>query len=274
MSSILEALKKLEAEKAARLAGEEEATAEFVPERAAETLAPPPPPPGAQRHVPASTLLIGGILFALVLVVVSALVSLAIVRHSVKPAVVASAPPVPAQPAPQPQASKPEPAKPQSAPKPVEPPKPAPKPEKKVVLDPNPPDQQLPPLNVNIPEEKAPSVPVAPAGGAAEKNTAKEAAALKLPEIPAAKAPLEAIDIKKLPILKSSDRARYGLENMRLNVLREASESRPHGLAIINLNKVYIGEVIPGTRARLIDVKSYGIGIEMADTGERFYVQH
>ena len=82
------------------------------------------------------------------------------------------------------------------------------------------------------------------------------------------------MNLRELPILRSSDRARLGLENLKLNVLREASENRPHGLAIINLNKVYIGEIIPGTRARLIEVKSHGIGIEIVDTGERFYVQH
>lgn len=82
------------------------------------------------------------------------------------------------------------------------------------------------------------------------------------------------VNLRELPILRSSDRARFGLENLKLNVLRETSENRPHGLAIINLNKVYIGEIIPGTRARLIEVKAHGIGIEIVDTGERFYVQH
>ena len=82
------------------------------------------------------------------------------------------------------------------------------------------------------------------------------------------------IDIRSLPLLRGSERARFGLEQLRLNVLRAASEDRPNGLAIINLNKVYVGEVIPDTRARLIAVESHGIGIEMIDTGERYYVQH
>ncbi len=82
------------------------------------------------------------------------------------------------------------------------------------------------------------------------------------------------VDIRTLPLLRGSERAQYGLQNLRLNVLREASEDRPNGLAIINLNKVYVGEIIPGTRARLIAVESHGIGIEMIDSRERYYVQH
>ena len=84
--------------------------------------------------------------------------------------------------------------------------------------------------------------------------------------------PEEPIDISKLPVLKTSDRIRLGLENMQLNVLREPGPKNPHGLAIINLTKVYVGEMIPGTPVRLIDVKTHGIAIEVVGTGERYYV--
>jgi hypothetical protein len=82
------------------------------------------------------------------------------------------------------------------------------------------------------------------------------------------------VDIASLPRLSSSDRTRLGLDELKLNVLREATETRPEALAIINLNKVYIGEEIPGTDARLIGVARHGIGIEMRRTGDRYYVQH
>ncbi len=84
--------------------------------------------------------------------------------------------------------------------------------------------------------------------------------------------PEEPIDITKLPVLKTSDRIRLGLENMQLNVLREPGPKNPHGLAIINLTKVYVGEMIPGTPVKLIDVKAQGIAIEVVGTGERYYV--
>lgn len=82
----------------------------------------------------------------------------------------------------------------------------------------------------------------------------------------------ESIDISKLPVLRTSDRIRLGLENMQLNVLREPSAKNPHGLAIINLTKVYVGEMIPGTPVRLLDVRTHGIAIEVVGTGERYYV--
>lgn len=79
-------------------------------------------------------------------------------------------------------------------------------------------------------------------------------------------------DLKSLPVLRTSDRMTYGLENMRVNFLREATPSRPAAMAVINLNKIHIGEIVPGTRARLIAVEREGIGIEIADTGKRFFL--
>ena len=56
--------------------------------------------------------------------------------------------------------------------------------------------------------------------------------------------------------------------------LREASPSQPEGLAIINLKKVYVGEMIPGTNARLLAVHARMIAIEIEGTGERFKVMN
>ena len=80
------------------------------------------------------------------------------------------------------------------------------------------------------------------------------------------------VDVDALPRLSANDRGRLGLDNLRLNVLREADSEQPEGMAIINLKKVYIGEMIPGTRARLIGVQSTGIGIEMEDSRERYRI--
>ncbi len=82
----------------------------------------------------------------------------------------------------------------------------------------------------------------------------------------------ETVDMTRLPVLRTSDRARLGLEDMKLNVLREAGPKNPHGLAIINLVKVYVGEMIPGSSVRLLDVETHGIAIEVVGTGERYYV--
>ena len=58
-------------------------------------------------------------------------------------------------------------------------------------------------------------------------------------------------------------------------MLRGVSETRPYGQAILNLDKVLIGEDIPKSRARLIAIdEKVGIAIEIIDTGERFFVQN
>lgn len=82
----------------------------------------------------------------------------------------------------------------------------------------------------------------------------------------------EPVNIQTLPVMKTSDKIRLGLDRLQLNVLREASAKNPYALAIINLNKVYVGEIIPGTSVRLIDVKTHGIAVEVLGTGERYYL--
>ena len=72
--------------------------------------------------------------------------------------------------------------------------------------------------------------------------------------------------------LGERERSRHGLTELRLNVLRVATPTQPEPSAIINLKKVYVGEVIPDTRARLIGVQSRSIAIEIEGTGERYRV--
>ena len=81
------------------------------------------------------------------------------------------------------------------------------------------------------------------------------------------------VDPASLPELRGSDRVRLGLENLRINVIREADAHRPDAVAIINLNRVFIGERIPATNAKLVGIARQGIAIEMVDSGERFFVR-
>jgi hypothetical protein len=91
--------------------------------------------------------------------------------------------------------------------------------------------------------------------------------AVPTPSAPAARKSSGQVHVDGLPRLSSQDRARLGLDGVRLNVLRPADKDQPDALAIINLKKVYVGETIPGTRARLIGVVSSGIGIEIESDG-------
>ena len=73
-------------------------------------------------------------------------------------------------------------------------------------------------------------------------------------------------------MLSRSDRAQYRLEGMTINMLNEASPTRPLGNALINLEKIFIGETLPGSNATLIEVKSHGIAIEIMSTRQRYYL--
>lgn len=86
------------------------------------------------------------------------------------------------------------------------------------------------------------------------------------------KAP-ENVDVDSLPMLGPGEFSRYGLDGLALNMLRAPSADRPTGMAIINLNKVYPGELIPGSRVRLIGVSRNGIGVEIESSGEQYFIE-
>ncbi|NIA16351.1 MAG: hypothetical protein GWP08_20010 [Nitrospiraceae bacterium] len=74
-----------------------------------------------------------------------------------------------------------------------------------------------------------------------------------------------------LPMLRRSEQVRYGLEDLQINMPRPATKRRPLASAIINLQPVFVGETIPGTRAVLVGVDMRGIAIEVE--GRHFYVR-
>ena len=76
-----------------------------------------------------------------------------------------------------------------------------------------------------------------------------------------------------LPALRASDKAKYGLDGIHVNMVRPASKARPYASAIINLEPVQVGEKIPGSEAILIGVESRAIGIEIEGTGERYHIR-
>lgn len=73
-----------------------------------------------------------------------------------------------------------------------------------------------------------------------------------------------------LPILTPSDQERLGLPRLKVNFVSQASSQRPQPYALINYKKVYAGETIPSTNARLIAVSVQGVGIEIG--GQKFFV--
>ncbi len=344
MSSILEALKKLEADKAAKNAAEGGVRV-FEPQSAKMELladSPDDTPRDGRRF---SALWIGvGVLVVLLFTVVSSVVSILVIRSMTAVPAVAVTPKIenPAAPAPEPKmetASVPkapekavtpavEPVPPPApvveapAPAPAKPEKetaPTPKPEavpKETVEEKTPDPVVLPPLPEKVPAvtkpvEKKEEREAAPKPKAPKKTenlepatepdapieTAKAPEATdppatsrrENPRFPISKAPSigtpmanpakatpdanAPVNLDTLPVLRGGDLGRYGLENMHINVLREAGPDRPYAVAIINLASVYVGDMVPGTQAKLIGVRRNGIGIQDTGTGERFFIE-
>jgi len=150
----------------------------------------------------------------------------------------------------------PEPQAPPPAPK-----TPEPEPVRAAAAPPAPPEPQAAPESIPLPTV----FPAAPA--------AVPAPVLETVQPPKTRGgALSEAEMNALPRLGERERSRHGLTELRLNVLRVATPTQPEPSAIINLKKVYVGELIPDTRARLIGVQSRSIAIEIEGTGERYRV--
>ena len=83
-------------------------------------------------------------------------------------------------------------------------------------------------------------------------------------------------DVHKLPILTSAIREQYNLGDVKLNMVWPAELSRPYGrpydLALINRMKVQVGDRIPSTTVRLIKVERDGVAIEIIGTRKYFFI--
>ncbi|MFA6243064.1 MAG: hypothetical protein WC655_19155 [Candidatus Hydrogenedentales bacterium] len=80
----------------------------------------------------------------------------------------------------------------------------------------------------------------------------------------------ETINLSALPTLSESERLRLDLPKLNINIVGLPTKRQPHPSALINLNKVYVGENIPNTDARLIAVELRGVGIEVS--GRRYFL--
>lgn len=269
MSSILEALKKLEADKNAQQVIVQEPEPVYTSDQMAQSLLGnyAEDSPSSRRHSPV-VLVLGGALFTVLLIGVSVALAVFVLRE-IRPtedqrAVVPTAPaPLAAASAPstavstaeiENEAATPPPSEAaplkvaagSEVPKPKAKPKPEPAPEREESL-------------VVTPVPVATEVRYEPYTPKPAESVAQESA--PLPE-----------DIRTLPMLSRSDRAQYRLDGLTINMLNEASPTRPLGNALINLEKIFIGETLPGSNATLIDVKSHGIAIEIMSTRQRYYL--
>jgi hypothetical protein len=84
-------------------------------------------------------------------------------------------------------------------------------------------------------------------------------------------APIGEVDLRTLPMLSESERIRLGLPPLKINIVGLPTKRQPRPSALINFEKVYLGEYIKNTNARLIAVELHGVGIEVA--GHRYLME-
>ena len=116
---------------------------------------------------------------------------------------------------------------------------------------------------------KSAAPPVAPAVKPAPP-VAPPAAPAAVPAKEAPAAPVGETDIDKLPILSESVRVRLGLPPLKINIVGIPNSRNPRASALINMQKVYVGETVPGTSARLLDVNLRGVSLDI--NGQRYFL--
>lgn len=82
--------------------------------------------------------------------------------------------------------------------------------------------------------------------------------------------PQATTDIDKLPVLSEAERVRLGLPPLTINIVGIPNSRNPRASALINMQKVYVGENIPGTSARLMDVGLRGVCVDV--NGQRYFL--
>jgi hypothetical protein len=271
MSSILEALKKLEDDKARAAEPELLDVDDALAEEELITRARPYRGGGDSRSG-GSLLLVGGVVLATLMAAVSAGTSIAALRSG-QDGVYAQAPAAPVQAAsvvptvvpaaepevvtivperlPEPQGTLAEPVQMAYA-----------EPEPLAVVEPEPVIDE--PAYVDPAPIRAPAIVESGAASAAPVDDTPK---------PGVDIPNEPIDLRALPLLTDADRQRHGLPLLQINLLQAVSETRPRGSALINFNTVFVGYTIPQTNpaATLIGVDMRGIAIQVE--GQRYYVR-
>ncbi len=76
--------------------------------------------------------------------------------------------------------------------------------------------------------------------------------------------------MEKQPILSEAVRVRLGLPPLKINIVGIPNNRNPRASALINMQKVYVGETIPGTSARLMDVSLRGVSVDV--NGQRYFL--
>ncbi len=282
MSSILDALKKLESEKTGKEKSRERANVEEAAAERNLTRRRRQQPEGELIRINSLVLVLAGVALIVLLVTVSAVTAVAVMRATESPRLADAAPsrtavatpPVvtapfrpaedraPAVPAPeplQPVSSEPAALEPVESVTPTEAAVPAPDPV--VWVEP-----------AAVPDETAAaeSVPQ-PAPAVAPPGVPTNVQQAPPPQEQRDDTPIGEVNLNTLPMLSESERIRLGLPKLKINMVGLTNDRNPRPSALINFQKVYVGEYIKDTNARLIKVELRGVGIEVA--GHRYFLE-
>jgi len=277
MSSILDALNKLEDEKEQARAQAELDPAEIDPAAAADELIGRKTISGSSTMTLSPMVLAGGAVAFLLFTVAVVVITVSFM--------------MPNTPEPQPIAAIP--TKASATPAPIEEPKPTPAPVEPAAAEPEPestpepepvaaepqpaPVTPAPEPQATIVQRAQPTVEPEPTRTTPVRprpivDNSLQPAARPVPEVTETQLPAQSENIQAFPPFTVELQRKHGLNEFKINMLNPESETNPYGSAIINRKKVFENSYIEGNQVRLYKVDRRGIALEVANTRKRYYL--
>ena len=132
---------------------------------------------------------------------------------------------------------------------------------------------------IETPAVEAPAAaPTTPATPVAEEVAAVPVVvvreAVQIPKRPEPKPLPVEINVMTLPLFTEVMQHKYGLDELTINLVKPQSPRNQYGSAVINRKKVYEDAYIAGSQIRLIKVVNDGIAVEVSRTGEKYFIEY
>lgn len=123
-----------------------------------------------------------------------------------------------------------------------------------------------------VPEPVVPE-PVKPEPLVVAQATSPGTATASSPRTESVPKPVEAelINIQALPRFTVTLQRKHGLDDFKINMINPISDTNPYGNAIINRAKVFENSYIGGNQVLLKKVQKDGVAVEVVRTGEIFF---
>ncbi|MFP6582368.1 MAG: hypothetical protein VCD00_07400 [Candidatus Hydrogenedentota bacterium] len=287
MSSILDALNKLEGEKERERAQQTLEPAEIDPELAAEALIEPDALRDSVTLNIRPVTLIAGAVSLLILIVVIVAITVSVMVDSAPQQMATADPPTTSISPPQPESTPPAMAEtvvesstevvaaiPEEVPiAAISEETTAPEPAPVKQSDPTPVSTPVEPVALEATPEPVLPEPIEVEPLVVAKVAAPESKTDVAPQAqPETKIPeAEVLNIQALPRFTVALQRKHGLDDFKINMINPVSDTNPYGNAIINREKVFENSYIGGNQVLLKKVEKEGISVEVVRTGEFFF---